>query len=235
MCLPLLAPIGAAIGASAANAAAVGTLATFSLAATAASAGMSFFGQKQAADAQAYQYKEGQRLANENLMLQYQQMAVRQREEQVAKSQQVQQIRAEAENAFATITTEAGEAGIQGNTVNILMGEFERQQGESLANLNLNYDFRNRQLQLEQLGMRGQAEAAMIRSYPTQGQPSIFSPLLQIGAGALNTVNMYGNLDRMGQTGGSNVIGPYSSASSRQSFTNSLPSYYRVPGMGRWY
>jgi hypothetical protein len=39
----------------------------------------------------------------------------------------------------------------------------------------------------------------------------------------------------MGQTGGSNVIGPYSSISSRQSFTNSLPSYYRVPGMGRWY
>jgi hypothetical protein len=235
MCLPFLAPIGVAIGASAANAAAVGTLAAFSLAATAASAGLSFAGQKQAADAQEYQYKEGQRLANENLMLQYQQMAVRQREEQIAKSQQVQQITAEARNAFSTIATEAGEAGIQGNTVNILMGEFERQQGEALANLNLNYDFRNRQLQLEQLGMRGQAEAAMIRAYPTQGQPSIFSPLLQVGAGALNTVNMYGNLDRMGQTGGSNVIGPYSSISGRQSFTNSLPSYYRVPGMGRWY
>ena len=105
MCPPLLAPIGAALGASAANAAAVGTLATLSVAATAASAGVSFAGQAQQASVQRYQYRESQRLANENLQLQYQQMAVRQREEQIAKAQQVQQIRQEAENAFGSIRT----------------------------------------------------------------------------------------------------------------------------------
>lgn len=234
MCLPFLAPIGAALGASVAAEAAVGTLATLSLATTAASAGLSFAGQAQQASAQRYQYQEAQRLANENLQLQYQQMAVRQREEQIAKSQQVQQIRAEAEQAFSTITTESGEAGIQGNTVNILMGEFERQQGEALGNLNLNYDFRQRQLQLEQLGFRGRAESAMIQAYPTQTAPSILSPMLQIGGGFLNTVNMYGNPDRMPAFGGSRP-GPTSSLSARQGFVNSLPSYYRVPGMGRWY
>lgn len=234
MCLPFLAPIGVALGASAAQAAAVGTMATMMLATTAASAGLSFAGQAQQASAQRYQYQEAQRLSNENLQLQYRQMAIRQREEQVAKSQQVQQIRAEAEQAFSTISTEAGESGIQGNTVNILMGEFERQQGEALANLNLNYDFRQRQIQLEQLGFRGRAESAVIQAYPNQTAPSIASPLLQIGGGLLNTVNMYGNPDRMPSLGGSSPS-QTSSLAARQGFVNSLPSYYRVPGMGRWY
>lgn len=230
MCLPLLAPIGAALGASAAAEAAVGTLAVLSLATTAASAGMSFAGQKQAADAQEYQYKEAQRLANENLQLQYQQVAIRQREEQIAKAQQVQGIRAQAEQAFATIRTESGESGIQGNTVNILMAEFERQQGEALSNLNLNYDFRQRQLQIEQLGMRGQAEAAMIRAYPTQSQPSIFSPLLQVGAGALNTVGLYGNFDRMPAFGGTRGTGMSQSTFNRISTRGGTWSDYTSSG-----
>jgi len=208
MCLPFLAPIGAALGASAANAAAVGTLATLSVAATAASAGVSFAGQAQQASAQKYQYEESQRLANENLQLQYQQMAVRQREEQIAKAQQVQMIRQEAETAFGSIRTEAGESGIQGNTVNILLAEFERQQAESLANLNMNYDFRNRQLQIEQLGLRGQAEAAMIRAYPQVSSPSIAAPIIQTGAGVLNAVTMYGDPGRMfGAAGGGRGVG----------------------------
>lgn len=236
MCLPFLAPIGAALGASAAAEAAVGTLATLSLAATAASAGMTFAGQQQAADAQEYQYKEAQRLAKENLHLQYGQMAVRQREEQIAKAQQVQAIRAQAEQAFSTIRTESGESGIQGNTVNILMSEFERQQSEAIANLNLNYDFRNRQMQMEQLGMRGQAESAMIRAYPSQSQPSIFSPLLQVGAGALNTVNMYGNIDRMPAFNGSGASqGQFGSFARRDAFVTSLPPSLRTPGFNRWY
>lgn len=208
MCLPFLAPIGAALGASAANAAAVGTLATLSVAATAASAGVSFAGQAQQASVQKYQYRESQRLAKENLQLQYQQMAVRQREEQIAKAQQVQQIRQEAENAFGSIRTEAGESGIQGNTVNVLLAEFERQQAESLANLQLNYDFRNRQLQIEQLGMQGSAEAAMIRAYPQVSSPSIAAPLVQTGAGVLNAVTMYGDPSRMfGAAGGGRGVG----------------------------
>lgn len=234
MCLPLLAPIGAALGASEAAAAAVGTLTTLSLAATAASAGMTFAGQQQAANSQEYQYRESQRLASENLQLQYSQMAVRQREEQIAKAQQVQSLRAQAEQAFSTIRTESGESGVQGNSVNILLAEFERQQSEALANLNLNYEFRNRQMRMEQLGMRGQAEASVIRSYPTQSQPSVFSPLLQVGAGALNAVNMYGNFDRMPAFGGSSA-GQYSSFSRRDAFVGSLPQSLRTPGFNRWY
>ena len=96
MCPPFLAPIGAALGASEAAAAAAGTMAVLSVAATAASAGVSYAGQKQAADSQKYQYEEAQRLAQENLQLQYQQIGVRQREEQISKAQQVQQIRGHA-------------------------------------------------------------------------------------------------------------------------------------------
>jgi hypothetical protein len=236
MCLPLLAPLGAALGASASSAAAVGTMAALSIAASAAGAGMGFVGQKQAADSQRYQYDQTQRLANENLQIQYQQMAVRSREEQIAKSQQVQEIQAQAEQAFGSIRTEAGEAGIQGNSVNSLMGEFARQQNESLANLDINYDFRNRQLYMEQLGMRGQAESSMIRAYPNQTAPSIATPLLQTGASVLNTVGMYGNLEKMPMFGGgsSPQVGQYSSIARRDSFVNSLSPYYRNINRG-WY
>jgi hypothetical protein len=234
MCLPLLAPIGAALGASAANAAAVGTLASLGLATSAAGAAMSFVGQQQSAQAQRYQYNEAQRLANENLQLQYRQTAIRQREEQMSKAQQVQAIRLEAEQAFGSIRAEAGESGVYGNTVEILMREFERQQNESMSNLDLNYDFRNRQLQIEQLGMRGRAESAMIQAYPNQTAPSIFTPLLQVGGAALNTVNMYGNFERMGSFGG-NPAPQVSSLARRESFINSLPATYRTPGFNRWY
>jgi hypothetical protein len=234
MCLPILAPIGAALGASAAQAAAVGTMATLGLATSAAGAAMSFVGQSQAASAQRYQYSEAQRLANENLQLQYRQMAVRQREEQVSKAQQVQQIRMEAEQAFGSIRAESGESGVYGNTVDILMREFERQQNESLSNLDLNYDFRNRQLQIEQLGMRGRAESAMIQAYPNQTAPSIITPLLQVGGSALNTVNMYGNFSRMPAFGG-NPAPQVSSLARREAFVAGLPAFYRTPGMNRWY
>jgi hypothetical protein len=169
------------------------------LAAAAASASISYVGAKNSAAAQEYQYKQAQRLAQENLQQQYAQMAVRQREEQIAKSQQVEQLSKEAYAAFGNIQTVAGESGVQGNTVNILMEEFRRQQAESIANVNLNYDFRRRQLAIEQLGLRGQAEGAMIRAYPTQGQPSILSPIFQVGGTALSSIGMYGSPTGMGK------------------------------------
>jgi len=236
MCPPILIPIGLALGASAEAAAAVGAMAVLTVATSATSAGMAFAGQKQQAQVQRYQYDQTQRLANENLQIQYQQMAVRAREEQIAKSQQVQEIQSQAEQAFGAIRVEAGEAGIQGNSVNSLMGEFARQQNESLANLDINYDFRNRQLYMEQLGMRGQAESSMIRAYPNQTAPSIATPLLQTGASVLNTVNMYGNIERMPMFGGgsSSSVGQYSSIARRDSFVNSLSPYYRNINRG-WY
>ena len=236
MCPPILIPIGLALGASAEAAAAVGAMAVLTVATSATSAGMAFAGQKQQAQVQRYQYDQTQRLANENLQIQYQQMAVRAREEQIAKSQQVQEIQSQAEQAFGAIRVEAGEAGIQGNSVNSLMGEFARQQNESLANLDINYDFRNRQLYMEQLGMRGQAESSMIRAYPNQTAPSIATPLLQTGASVLNTVNMYGNIEKMPMFGGgsSSSVGQYSSIARRDSFVNSLSPYYRNINRG-WY
>lgn len=234
MCIPFLAPIGVALGASESAAAAAGTMAVLSVAATAASAGVSYAGQKQAADSQKYQYQEGQRLAQENLQLQYQQVGVRQREEQISKAQQVQQIRQEAESAFGSIRTTTGEAGIQGNSVNMLMAEFSRQQNESIANVNLNYDFRSRQLMIEQLGMQGQADGTMIRSYPTTTAPSPLAPALQIGGGVLGAINQYGNVDKMNFGTGSAPSANYSTLARREAFMGSIPTSVRMVSRG-WY
>jgi len=199
MCLGFLAPIGIAMGASETAAAAAGTMAVLQVAAAAASAGVSFAGQKASADAQAAQFKQSERLSQANLVNQYQEMAVRQRQEQIAKAQQVEQLTNEASKAYGNIQTTAGESGITGNTVSILMEEFKRQQTESLSNLNLNYDFRQRQLQIEQLGLQGQTQANIIRSYPTQAQPSILSPIFQTGGAALGAVDRYGSPTGMGR------------------------------------
>jgi hypothetical protein len=207
-------------------------MAVLSVAATAAGAGVSYAGQKQAADSQKYQYEEGQRLAQENLQLQYQQVGVRQREEQISKAQQVQQIRQEAETAFGSIRTTTGEAGIQGNSVNMLMNEFTRQQNESIANVNLNYDFRSRQLMIEQLGMQGQADGTMIRSYPTTTAPSPFTPALQIGGGVLGAMNTYGNVERMGWGSESAPSANYSTLARRDAFMGSMPTSVRMLNRG---
>lgn len=208
MCLPFLAPVGIAMGASEATAAAVGTITVLSIAASAASAGVAYAGQKSSADAAAAQFKQSEKLSQANLVNQYSSMAIRQREEQIAKAQQVEQLTNEAAKAYGNIQTTAGESGIQGNTVNSLMEEFKRQQGESLSNLQMNYDFRNRQLQIEQLGLQGQTQSNIIRAYPTQSQPTILSPIFQTGASAMNAVDRYGSPAGMSRywlgTGGGN-------------------------------
>jgi hypothetical protein len=114
------------------------------------------------------------------------------------------------------------------------MNEFTRQQNESIANVNLNYDFRSRQLMIEQLGMQGQADGVMIRSYPTTTAPSPFVPALQVGGSVIGAVNQYGNPDRMGWGSESAPSANYSTLARREAFMGSIPTSVRMTSRG-WY
>jgi hypothetical protein len=191
MCPPLLAaiPFAASVGGALGTSAAAGGLLIAGVAASGAAAGLAYMGAKQQADYnnefQNYQYEQTQRLARENLVNQYKMVGLRQIEERAAMSQQMQVIQSETMQALGEATVRSGESGVYGNSINALMMDFRRQQAESVGNVELNYLMRDRQLQMEQVGLRSQAEANVIRAMPQYTMaPSILSPILQTaGAG----------------------------------------------------
>lgn len=191
MCLPFLAPIGAAVGASTANAAAVGTMIATSIAVSAASAGLQFAGQRQQANQQEEMFKLTQQNANEALRNDYAQTALRLREEQAATAQQLQAIEQQSRAALSRGQVAAGEAGVAGTNYDILMDDFKRQQLTSQRYAMLNYEARRSQIAYGQMGARSQAYNQMIQAYPTVGQPSLLAPFLQVGGAAINSAAMF--------------------------------------------
>jgi len=225
MCPPLLAaiPFASTVGTALGTSAAAGGLLIAGTALSGAAAGLSFVGQKQAADAQnsyqKYQYEQTQRLANENLLQQYRQIGLRQQEERTAFAQQVQQIEMEGRQAVSQATVAQGSSGLYGNSYEVLLMDFRRQQMEAVSNAELNYSMRERQLNLEQQGVRSQAESQVIRAMPLyQAQPSVAVPILQtLGSGFSLAGSMAG--PSFFQAGGgpegggtykANVVGDYS-------------------------
>jgi len=184
------------LGTSLGTTAAAGGLIIAGVAASGAAAGLSYYAQDQQSkssnDFQKYQYEQTQRLANENLLLQYKQIGLRQGEERVAMSQQIQQIQREGYSALGEAAVQSADSGVYGNSVDALMSDFRRQQSESTSNAELNYLMRSRQINMEMKGMAGQAEGQVIRSLPQySAAPSIFSPILQTMGSAFG---MMGNL-----------------------------------------
>lgn len=209
MCLPLLAPVGFALGAeTAASAAAIGTLAVSSLAITGASAGLNYYGQQQAADSQIDMYNQAQANANSQLRDDYAQAAVRIRQEQEAKAQQIAEIQAQARNALSRGQAAAGESGFTGTNYDILMADFARQQTLAGQSVQMNYEARRDQLLYGQTASRANAYNQMASAYPRIGQPSLLTPFLSFGQDAINTYAMFRAPDP-GRTAGNGTDNPF--------------------------
>lgn len=236
MCPPLLAaiPFASSIGTALGTSAAAGGLLIAGTAMSGAAAGLSYMGQKQATDQQnafqKYQYEETQRLANANLLQQYRQIGLRQQEERAAFAQQIQQIEMEGRQAMGQAAVQQGQSGIYGNSYDILLMDFRRQQMEAVGNAELNYAMRDRQMNLEAQGFRSQAEAQVIRAMPQyQASPSIISPILQtFGSGLGMAADFAGPgffaPEQTAQAATANVVGPYSTRS----------DYFVNPYLGRF-
>lgn len=208
MCLPALAPLGVALGASAESAAAIGTLVVSSLAITGASAGLNYYGQQQAANAQEDLYNQAQVNANAQLREDYAQTAIRLRQEQEARAQQVSEIQAQARQALSRGQVAAGESGYTGTNYDILMADFARQQTLAGQSVQMNYEARRDQLLYGQTASRANAYNQMVSAYPRIGQPSMLTPFLSFGQDAINTYAMFRAPDP-GRTAGNGTNNPF--------------------------
>lgn len=184
MCLPLLAGIPAAIGSALGTTATAGGLVLAGTALAGASSALQFFGQQQAASAQEDAWRQTAELTNADLRLKYQQMQLRELEERQAFAQQSMEIGRRTARALGYTQAAAGEGGVYGNTVNMLMQDFGRQQSESFFAMQRSAQMRSQQFGLESLGYQQAGVANINRSAPTTSQPFFLSPILQTaGAG----------------------------------------------------
>ena len=186
MCPPLLAAIPGALslGTALGTSAAAGGLVIAGTALAGASAGLQFIGQSQVASAQQLAWRQTAALTAADLRLKYQQMQLREMEERQAFAQQSMDISRRTAKAMGFTQAAAGEGGVYGNSINMLLQDFGRQQSDALFALRQNAEMRSRQFGLEALGLQNQGIANINRSAPDTWQPSFLSPLLQtVGAG----------------------------------------------------
>ena len=109
MCLPVIAAVGLGI----------------------AQAGLQIHGQKQAAKAQAKAQSNATKAEQQRYLQEVSAVRMRERQEQIASAQQRQRIQREAREARATARVSAGEAGVAGLSVESLINDMTRKEGEA--------------------------------------------------------------------------------------------------------
>jgi len=124
MCFPA---IGLALGASAANATAVGLGATMA-AVGVASSGLQFAGQRQQAKAQARYQAQASAAERKRFQQEQTSMRMRQAQEQEAVGRELEQVSRKSQAALARARVSAGEAGVAGASVQALMDDYMRQE-----------------------------------------------------------------------------------------------------------
>jgi hypothetical protein len=140
---------------------------------------------KDAAKYQNRQYSAVADHAQQNYLQQLNTLQNRVQQENAASSQIALQNRVAADHAVASTAVAAGEAGIQGNTVNLLFDDFRRTEAENAANIQTNVNWFQRQAQEEALALRAQAQGHISAAMPQPIRgPSSLATALQIGTQA---------------------------------------------------
>ena len=182
------------------------TLAATTLIIGATSSISSYVGQAQAAQAQVsyqsqlevarnQQIQENAQIANASLRNEYTLEGQRQLQDSAKASQDIQQESTAALKAKATAQVSVGEAGVEGLSVDQLMEDFDRQEGQYRDSVTNNREMSAAQSQMNMTAMQAQAQGqiASIRPYVPSPvvQPSFLTPLLQIGGSSLETWDKY--------------------------------------------
>ena len=125
MCFPA---IGLALGATAANATAVGLAAT-TAAIGAASAGMQFAGARRQAKQQAAYQAQASAAERQRFLQEQTSIRMQQAQQQEAVGRELEQVSQKSQAALARAKVSAGEAGVAGASVQALMDDYTRQEG----------------------------------------------------------------------------------------------------------
>jgi hypothetical protein len=152
-----------------------GTMAALSI----ASSGVSYYAQSEAANEQAdYQnrmYSENGRIALENYFSGIGELNARAFQERAAASQEAVGIQDRIAAARATSAVIAGEAGVTGNSVTLLIQEFSRIENEANLDLQTNLQWQEDQRAAEMKALQAQAKGQV--SAATPGPVSMPSPI----------------------------------------------------------
>lgn len=127
--------------------------------------------------------QQNQRNALTALQLSLEDIRARGAEETLAAAESIRDTRRHARAVAATAAASAGEAGVAGISVDLLLGDIERQSGERVGSIEANRDIALRQLEREARGQRAQA-ISRIQGSP---EPSFLTTGLSIGSTLLGT------------------------------------------------
>lgn len=139
----------------------------------------------------------------------------RQVEEAMATAFGIENIDRQARRDRATAEVAAGERGVEGNSVEAILNDVSRQQGEAVAMMKLNQEAVSRQLMLEAMGLKASADTALNNipitvfqpitppappapESPVNPQPRVVRPspmqlVTGVVGGVMNGVNSYVN------------------------------------------
>jgi len=227
MCLPFLAPLGVALGASASSAAAVGTVTAGALAMGAASAGIGIMSQQQAAAAQ-NQYRSELSISQnrrynqtvDSVRLdvgnQIDQLTRRQIQQQDAFRRELSGITNEMRAAQGTARAAMGGQGVEGNSVNILHNQFEARLGLFEATTTRNISAYAQQNAMEAKAIYSRGQSIINSGYPSPlPPPATVNVATSIMNGVTTGLSVFGSLQPFasgyGQTGSAGLGGGSSS------------------------
>lgn len=168
------------------------TIAALGLVMSAASAGVGYYGQRQAAEAQQdYQdrmYSETAKQAYEAYSHNLRQIANRTEQERAAMMDRTTDNAIEGMSARASTRVAMGEAGVAGNTVEALLLDFERQEAINKLQLETNFGWLSQQAEEDKKGAAAQAQARVSGATPGPvAMPSALAAGLSIAGSSLNT------------------------------------------------
>ena len=119
--------------------------------------------------------------------------ALRQKQQQEADAAALesQNVQRDAQQARSRAATAAGEAGVSGQGVDAILGDFSRQEAQYLDHIHQQQAFgdinTNQQLEAARTG----AQAAMTQTAAPIARPNLFAAALQIGKAGLDSYSYY--------------------------------------------
>lgn len=175
-------------------------MAVASFATTAATTGLSFIGQSQAASAQAAANQATAESARQSAVIQHRTIRERTRQEREAAAQGLENANRSQRAAQGRAFVAAGEGGVTGNSVNALIGDIAMSFGRDRTAIRRNLASTERQLELGAEGINARTEST-INSLPRPQEPDPFGAGLQIIGGGINAYNNYERLRLAQQQG----------------------------------
>jgi hypothetical protein len=185
------------------------TIGIATLALAGGSAVSSYISQKkdakrvQAENKQAYEANKA--AAIDSAILNEHELSLRQSEEILSSAAQVGDMEREVQANQSTAVVSAAEAGVSGNSLDAVLADIKAKESRNKVRTGQNTTMRLNQIQRDKEAVLVEANNNINTIRQTNvRQPSILTPILQVGGAALQTVDLYRQRQANSKLGGSN-------------------------------